>query len=97
MWQGLSTELQKLFGLIQKAQARLHGKRGEKIHVEEMPDLRKCTWGNVMEEVQSTANRWKNRPDKEGNVMKFIKSIEQNSASLQNWLGLLPTGDYGSR
>lgn len=60
-------------------------------------DLRRCKWDQVMQEVHSTANRWKSSSGKMSKTMDYIDKLRRNSEAFSDWLELLPAGDYGSR
>lgn len=68
-----------------------NGIQAEKVH------LKRCTWQEVMQEVQLTASRWATTPKKTSNFMVCLDRLGRNSAAFESWLQLLPDGDYGSR
>lgn len=93
LWKEVDEEKERLFELMQQVQKKLSKEQSS----EDMVDLRKCSWREVMGQVQKTAERWKLRPNKQGRTMVFIDKLGRHSSALESWLGLLPSGDYGSR
>lgn len=93
LWKEVDEEKERLFELMQQVQKKLSKEQSS----EDMVDLRKCSWREVMGQVQKTAQRWKLRPNKQGRTMVFIDKLGRHSSALESWLGLLPSGDYGSR
>ncbi|KAF4992488.1 hypothetical protein FDECE_13704 [Fusarium decemcellulare] len=92
MWREVDEEKERLFDLMHKVQQKLFKEQAS----EDVTDLRKCSWREVMGQVQKTAQRWKTRPSKQGKTMVFIDKLSQHSSALSSWIGLLPAGDYGS-
>ncbi|KIL88242.1 hypothetical protein FAVG1_08321 [Fusarium avenaceum] len=92
LWKEVDEEKERLFELMQQVQKKLSKEQSS----EDMVDLRKCSWREVMGQVQKTAQRWKLRPNKQGRTMVFIDKLGRHSSALESWLGLLPSGDYGS-
>ncbi|KAK2037170.1 hypothetical protein LZ31DRAFT_612917 [Colletotrichum somersetense] len=99
MWKEVDDEKDRLFDLILQVQEKLSKKRNGGRHMQPIAesDLRQCSWGEVLSEVNTTAEWWKGSPDKENKTMVFIDKIGKYSGGLETWLGLLPMGDYGSR
>jgi hypothetical protein len=93
LWNEVDEEKERLFELMQQVQKKLSKEQSS----DDMIDLRKCSWREVMGQVQKTAQRWKLRPNKQGRTMVFIDKLGRHSSALESWLGLLPSGDYGSR
>ncbi|KAK2053542.1 hypothetical protein LY76DRAFT_524394 [Colletotrichum caudatum] len=98
MWKEVDDEKDSLFALILQVQEKFSKKRYGGRHMQSIAesDLRRCSWGEVLSEVNTTAERWKDSPDKESKSMVFIDNIGKYSGALETWLGLLPMGDYGS-
>ncbi|KAI6754732.1 hypothetical protein HG530_012484 [Fusarium avenaceum] len=92
LWKEVDEEKERLFELMQQVQKKLSKEQSS----EDMVDLRKCSWREVMGQIQKTAQRWKLRPNKQGRTMVFIDKLGRHSSALESWLGLLPSGDYGS-
>ncbi|KAG5661788.1 hypothetical protein KAF25_004027 [Fusarium avenaceum] len=92
LWKEVDEEKERLFELMQQVQKKLSKEHSS----EDMIDLRKCSWREVMGQVQKTAQRWKLRPNKQGRTMILIDKLGRHSSALESWLGLLPSGDYGS-
>ncbi|KAH7233070.1 hypothetical protein BKA59DRAFT_446565 [Fusarium tricinctum] len=92
LWKEVDEEKERLFELMQQVQKKLSKEQSS----DDMIDLRKCSWREVMGQVQKTAQRWKLRPNKQGRTMVFIDKLGRHSSALESWLGLLPSGDYGS-
>ncbi|KAK2016119.1 hypothetical protein LZ32DRAFT_626484 [Colletotrichum eremochloae] len=98
MWKEVDDEKERLFALILQVQEKLSKKKNGGRHIQPISEneLRQCTWGQVLKEIDTTAERWKGSPDKESKTMVFIDKIGKYSGALETWLGLLPMGDYGS-
>ncbi|KAK1990113.1 hypothetical protein LX36DRAFT_740652 [Colletotrichum falcatum] len=98
MYSEVDDEKERLFALMLQVQEKLSKKRdgGRQIRPITESDLRQCSWGQVLNEVDTTAERWKGSPDKASKTMVFIDRIGRYSGALETWLGLLPMGDYGS-
>ncbi|KAK2028609.1 hypothetical protein LX32DRAFT_663747 [Colletotrichum zoysiae] len=98
MWKEVDGEKERLFALILQVQEKLSKKKNGGCQVKPITEinLRKCSWGEVLSEVNTTAERWKGSPEKESKTMVFIDKIGKYSGALETWLGLLPMGDYGS-
>lgn len=56
-------------------------------------ELRQFTWGQVISEVQSAGDSYRNDG---GKVKKIFRGMCDNSKMFENWLCLLPNGDYGA-
>lgn len=56
-------------------------------------ELRNFTWSQVIAEVQSASNTYKSE---EGKTKNIFRSMCDNAAVFENWLCLLPDGDYGA-
>lgn len=97
MWKQVDEEKEALFKLMLEVQAKLRGREGDASGKGSEVALRRCKWSEVMDEVQTTARRWKTSPTKQSKAMVFIDKIGQHSGALESWLGVLPEGDYGSR
>jgi hypothetical protein len=103
MWEEANDEINALFDLMAKVQAKFGGNptasaivaKAETQHPS--TNLRNCTWNDVMAEVQEAANMWKRRPSRDSKMMGLIDKVGQNSAALEAWIQLLPVGDYGAR
>ncbi|SPN98696.1 uncharacterized protein DNG_01740 [Cephalotrichum gorgonifer] len=95
LWKEVDAEKEQLFELMQQVQVNLRLQSGQ-VDAADNFNLRECNWREVLGEVQRTAQRWKNRPSKQGKTMVFIDKMGRNSSALESWLGLLPMGDYGS-
>lgn len=96
MWKKVDEEKEQLFDLMKQAQQKLYPIKGGQAE-NYMAKLRRSNWNEVMEEIQSTAQRWKADSGKRGKAMVFIDRVGNHSAALESWLSLLPMGDYGSR
>lgn len=99
MWKEVDEEKERLFALMTQVQGKISKRKNGDRQVQALSetDLRQCSWGQVLTEVDKTAERWKGSPDKESKTMVFIDRIGKYSSALEAWLGLLPMGDYGSR
>ncbi|KAJ0165468.1 hypothetical protein CTA2_11161 [Colletotrichum tanaceti] len=100
MWKEVDEEKDRLFALMIQVQGKISKRKNGDRQVQALlseTDLRRCSWGQVLAEVDRTAERWKGSPDKESKTMVFIDRIGKYSSALETWLGLLPMGDYGSR
>ncbi|TQN67962.1 hypothetical protein CSHISOI_07486 [Colletotrichum shisoi] len=98
MWAEVDEEKERLFALMIQVQGKISKRKNGDRQVQALSetDLRQCSWGQVLTEVDKTAERWKGGPDKESKTMVFIDRIGKYSSALEAWLGLLPMGDYGS-
>ncbi|KAK1987588.1 hypothetical protein LZ30DRAFT_579789 [Colletotrichum cereale] len=98
MWKEVDGEKERLFALMLQVQEKMSKKKNGARHIQPLAenDLRQCSWSQVLNEVDKTAERWKGNPDKESKAMVFIDKIGKYSGALETWLGLLPMGDYGS-
>ncbi|KAF5647841.1 uncharacterized protein FTJAE_1524 [Fusarium tjaetaba] len=94
-WKEIQEETESLFAVMAQVQKKLgQDKTGQKYNTK--VDLRQCNWKVVMGEVEKTAQLWRSRPNKQSKVMVFVDKVGRHSEALERWLGLLPTGDYGS-
>lgn len=94
MWKQADAEKEELFGLIEQVQIKFEDKGSNRLSG---LDLRRCKWDQVMLQVQETSNQWKSSPRRTSRAMQCIDKLGQNSEAFQNWLELLPAGDYGAR
>ena len=53
----------------------------------------KFTWRQVIAEVQNTSDAYRNE---RGKVKNIFYRMCDNAAVFENWLSLLPNGDYGA-
>lgn len=97
LWAEVNEEKEQLFNLMEEVQKKLLKRKADTGYAREEVDLRLCSWSDDLAETQKTAQQWKARPEKQEKTMIFINKVGTRSAALQTWLGLLPTGDYGSR
>ncbi|CAM1506332.1 Fc.00g059730.m01.CDS01 [Cosmosporella sp. VM-42] len=95
LWKQANDEKDKLFTLMEQVRAQLDKKATNSIQPANL-DLRRCTWNQVMQEVQNTASRWSTTPKKTSKMMVCLDRLGRNSNAFQSWLQLLPGGDYGS-
>ncbi|KAH0429866.1 hypothetical protein CcaCcLH18_08148 [Colletotrichum camelliae] len=96
LWKQADDEVAQLFKLMSEVKSKLARKESGTQPITRSLSLRGCSWDEVVEEIQATAQRWKQRTGKIGKSMEFINKIGNHSEALTAWLGLLPTGDYGS-
>ncbi|KAK6224094.1 hypothetical protein LQW54_000241 [Pestalotiopsis sp. IQ-011] len=92
LWEQADDEKDKLFALVAKVQAKL-AKRGA---VQPSQDIRSCRWEDVLRQIQDTASHWSTSTHRSSLAMGYIDKVGRNSAVFQDWLNLLPSGDYGS-
>lgn len=105
MWEEANDDINALFDLIAKVQAKFTNSlpatgTGTLVTAktsQASANLRNCTWNDVMAEVQTAANMWKQRPSRDSKMMSLIDKVGQNSTALEAWIQLLPMGDYGAR
>ena len=95
LWKQADIEKQQIFDLMDKVQAKLQKKYGKSNQVL-TTNVRKATWCQVLDQVNTTAQQW-SQSRKASNVSLSIDKIGRNSDAFQAWLQLLPGGDYGSR
>ncbi|KAK1847154.1 hypothetical protein CCHR01_10199 [Colletotrichum chrysophilum] len=96
LWKQADDEIAQLFKLMSEVRSKLARKESGNQPITRSLSHRGCSWDDVVEEIQATAQRWKQRTGKVGKSMEFINKIGNHSEALTAWLGLLPTGDYGS-
>ncbi|KAF3025095.1 hypothetical protein E8E14_014568 [Neopestalotiopsis sp. 37M] len=92
LWRQADSEKEKLFGLIEKVQAKLSKKEAD----QSSSNIRSCRWGDVLSQVQDTAVQWSTTPNRTSQAMLSINKVGRNSAVFESWLELLPAGDYGA-
>ena len=65
---------------------------GKKINV------RECSWPEVLELIKRAEHRYKNEKVTGvfGHFRKCLRKLGDNGAVFDNWLHILPDGDYGS-
>jgi hypothetical protein len=97
MWKQADEEVNQLFALILEVRAKMDRKSSSSQQQRTSLNLRKCTWEQVMGEVQSLATRWSTSPKKASRSMMCLEKLGKNSDAFKSWLDLLPAGDYGSR
>lgn len=92
MFQAANDELRNLFALMEKVQLRIQ-KRSKGKYVAK--SLKFCSWKHVLSEVEITSDQWKMIS---GNTKRknCLRAVGSNSDTLQAWIGLLPSGDYGA-
>ena len=94
----MDDDKEAVFELLKRVQKKLRRQSDTPEYISAPPtDLRQCDWGQVVEEVQKTAQWWKTRQNKQGETRILIDKICRNSTALESWLKLLPGGDYASR
>ncbi|KAH8769183.1 hypothetical protein F5883DRAFT_65963 [Diaporthe sp. PMI_573] len=96
MWKQADEEVNQLFALILEVRAKMDRKSSSSQQQRTSLNLRKCTWEQVMGEVQSLATRWSTSPKKASRSMMCLEKLGKNSDAFKSWLDLLPAGDYGS-
>lgn len=82
---------------MEEVQRKLLQKTADNGGPKEKIDLRRCSWSQVVSQVQITAEMWKDQPERQGKTMIFIDKVGRNTDAFESWLQLLPMGDYGSR
>ena len=97
LWKQADDERDRLFASMEQARARLDKKSATGAILPAKPNLRRCTWDQVMQEVRATAARWSSTPKRTSKMMVCLDKLGRNSDAFQTWLELLPGGDYGSR
>ena len=60
--------------------------------------MRDCSWPEVMELVRRAEDQYKNEKvtGKLGQLRKCLRKLGDNGAVFEEWLRILPDGDYGS-
>ncbi|KAL2286016.1 hypothetical protein FJTKL_07263 [Diaporthe vaccinii] len=96
MWKEADEEVNQLFDLIVQVNMKMDKKSPSSHHQRTSLNLGKCTWEQVMGEVQSLATRWSTSPKISSTMMRYLEKLGQNSDAFKSWLELLPAGDYGS-
>ncbi|KAK1727020.1 uncharacterized protein BDZ83DRAFT_226336 [Colletotrichum acutatum] len=97
MWEQADGEKERLFALMTPVEQKLAKKKSAAhIPLDTVMELRRCSWSQVLTEVERTADHWKSSPNLESKRMVFIDRIGRHSESLEAWLNLLPMGDYGA-
>ncbi|KAF6837171.1 hypothetical protein CPLU01_03283 [Colletotrichum plurivorum] len=97
LWKQVDGEKEALFTLMEEVQRKLLKKTADNGGPKEKIDVRRCSWSQVVSQVQITAEMWRNRPEKQGKTMIFIDKVGRNRDAFESCLQLLPMGDYGSR
>ena len=93
MWQKADTDLTKLLEILGKAQSKLNKKeKGQFFQL----NPQNCQWIDVMSEVKTTAQSFKMSTNAPSKAQGCIEKLGQYSETFESWLGLLPSGDYGS-
>ena len=94
MWARAEGEKNKLFDMMMVVRARLSTKGQRQYSV---IDLRKCSWEQVMMEVNETAQSSKPLPGSHKMLRQCLDKVGSNADTFEAWLGLLPAGDYSAR
>ena len=85
-------ERHRLLTVLEEFLLKQNGLNGKKINV------RDCSWPEVMELVRRAEDQYKNEKvtGKLGQLRKFLRKLGDNGAVFEEWLRILPDGDYGS-
>ncbi|KAL9064056.1 MAG: hypothetical protein Q9161_009113 [Pseudevernia consocians] len=92
-WADVTDERNKLLAVLEEYQSEQKSEPGvEKINV------RDCSWPQVMILIRSAENQYKNEKVTGvfGKFRKCLRTLGDNGAIFENWLRILPDGDYGS-
>ncbi|EFW98416.1 hypothetical protein CMQ_4268 [Grosmannia clavigera kw1407] len=95
LWAQANAQKAQLFDLLEQVNKKLDKKSG-KISPVPGKDLRKCDWDEVLQEIQTTTQRWSNGPRRGSKVAQVISRLGNSSEAFNSWIQLLPAGDYGS-
>ncbi|CAH0046130.1 unnamed protein product [Clonostachys solani] len=94
LWKEANAEKTTLLALMEQVRAKLDKSNPVTAHISRM-DARTCSWDQVLQEVEILASRWSSSP-KRASKMLYLDRLGRNSEAFQAWIGLLPTGDFGS-
>ncbi|CZT08040.1 uncharacterized protein RCO7_09598 [Rhynchosporium graminicola] len=95
LWKRADAETDKLFVLMQEVQLKL-SKRCKGTSNAFVPlDLKACNWEEVISDIRTTSQSWKELP-RMSKGRKCLERLGQDSGAFQDWLGILPAGDYGA-
>ena len=85
-------ERHRLLSVIDEFLLKQNGNDGKKINV------RDCSWPEVMELIRRAEDQYKNEKvtGKFGQLRKCLRKLGDNGAVFEEWLRILPDGDYGS-
>ncbi|KAH8885481.1 hypothetical protein GQ53DRAFT_728957 [Thozetella sp. PMI_491] len=95
LWKQANDEKEKLFALMEQVRTKLAKQDSTNVQAIKH-DLRKCTWDQVLQDVQGLTSRWASTTKKSSKMMKCLGMLKENSEVFESWLDLLPNGDYGS-
>ena len=92
-WADIEDERDKLVAVLEEFQAKEKNESAvEKINV------RKSSWPEVMKLIERAENQYKNEKltGALGHFRKCLRKLGDNGEVFENWLRILPNGDYGS-
>jgi hypothetical protein len=58
-------------------------------------NYRAADWTSIRTDIEKAADDFKNKPTG-GKTIECFRMLSNNATVLQDWLAILPTGDYGS-
>ncbi|CZT51489.1 uncharacterized protein RSE6_12638 [Rhynchosporium secalis] len=95
LWKRADAETDKLFVLMQEVQLKLSKRSKGTSNAFVSLDLKACNWEEVISEIRTTSQSWKELP-RMSKGRKCLERLGQDSGAFQDWLGILPAGDYGA-
>lgn len=92
-WAEALDERDKLLAVLEAFQLKQKHEPGQK-----MINVRSCSWPEVMKLIARAEDQYKNEKITGvlGGLRKCLRKLGDNGATFENWLRVLPDGDYGS-
>lgn len=94
LWKATASDRNSLFKAMETFRAKLIKKEASISNV----DLQACTWKDAMEEFDRAWKYYDIERHKgvARSMYTAFRKLGENAKSFENWLNLLPSGDYGS-
>ena len=85
-------ELEQLRQAIVQYQQKTHPESRALVRL----DTEACSWSEVKEVIKIAPDSEVSGDEESWNAKGFCRKIAKNITAFENWLGLLPSGDYGA-
>lgn len=94
LWNDVEAEKAKLFKCIDTARTKWN----KKFPAIGLIHPHVCTWSQVMKEFSKAEEQYRNGPldGRRGRIKRYLRRLSDSAPIFERWVGLLPSGDYGS-